>query len=75
MNISFDVDFVYVNSKIKPTYKEDEVYPNMNRRKGDQSPIDFDKDFNKIAANSFRQGYSLRTYMGTDMFSYREDNV
>lgn len=35
MNISFDVDLIYVNSKIKPIYKEDQVYPNMNRRKGD----------------------------------------
>jgi len=30
---------------------------------------------NAVAANTFRQGFSTRTFMGIDMFPYRQDNV
>lgn len=76
LNIVFDVDIVYINGKIKPTFDGSEVYPNQNTKKNDgTTPSDFKKDTNEVAANVFRQGYSTRTFMGYNMFNYREDNV
>ena len=52
------------------------IYPNLNKKKSDGvTPADYNKDMSEIVANSFRQGYSTRTFMNYNMFPYREDNV
>ena len=52
------------------------IYPNLNKKKADGvTPADYNKDMNEIVANSFRQGYSTRTFMNYNMFPYRNDNV
>ena len=51
------------------------IYPNLNKKKEDGSPADYRKDMSPIVANAFRQGYSTRTFMGYNMFPYRDDNV
>ena len=77
LNLSFDVDIIYLNDKVKPTYDPALVYPDqvMPKDLNNSDGWTFNKDMSLVAANVFRQGYSLRTYNGVDMFPYRDDNV
>jgi len=67
---------VYIDGRSKPKYPDHMIYPNLNTKKEDNvTPADFKKDMSPIVANAFRQGYSTRTFMGYNMFPYRDDNV
>lgn len=90
-NITFDIDIVHIageqEGKVKPKYEASKVYPAQDiprisySEDGQQSqPHEdsiptFRKDMTEVAANVFRQGHSLRSFSGLNMFPYRDDNV
>jgi hypothetical protein len=32
LNITFDIDLIYINDEVKPTYKGNDLYPNLNKK-------------------------------------------